>query len=116
MSIGLAVQYSTASAAILSAFSPAEGLSEPLYRTYMVIASIGTVLAAGYLLWMLQRVAFGTPKPEFAESHIHDVHTPEWISWTPILVLIVVLGVYPHLLFRVTDGAINSVLSAAGLG
>ncbi len=102
--------------AILSAFSPAEGLSEPLYRKYMVIASIGTVLAAGYLLWMLQRVAFGTPKPEFAESHIHDVHTPEWISWTPILVLIVVLGVYPHLLFRVTDGAINSVLSAAGLG
>ena len=50
------------------------------YRTYMVIAAIGTVLAAGYLLWMLQRVAFGRPKPEFEDAHIHDVHVPEWIA------------------------------------
>src|SRR5215217_1235692 len=27
--------------AILAAYNPAEGLSEPLFRTYMVIASIG---------------------------------------------------------------------------
>src|ERR1700687_5451489 len=46
--------------AILAAFSPAKGLSVPLFRTYMVIAAIGTVFAAGYLLWMLQRVAMGT--------------------------------------------------------
>ena len=46
---------------------------EPLFRFYMVIAAIGTVLAAGYLLWMLQKVAFGEPKPEFADAHIHDV-------------------------------------------
>src|SRR3954449_6482351 len=51
--------------AILSAFSPAPGLNEGLFRGYMVIAAIGTVLAAGYLLWMYQRVAFGEPKPEF---------------------------------------------------
>ena len=34
----------------------------------MVIAAIGTVLAAGYLLWLYQRTAFGEPNPEF-ESH-----------------------------------------------
>ena len=39
----------------------------------MVVAAIGTVLAAGYLLWMLQKVAFGVPKAEFADAHIHDV-------------------------------------------
>src|SRR6059058_2586654 len=49
--------------AILSTFNPAGDLSDPLFRTYMVVAAIGTVLAAGYLLWMLQRVAFGTPSP-----------------------------------------------------
>jgi NADH-quinone oxidoreductase subunit M len=101
--------------AILAAFSPAKGLSEPLFRSYMVVASVGTVFAAGYLLWMLQRVAFGVPKPEFADAHIHDLHVPEWIAWTPLLILIVVLGVYPHLIFRVTDGAITTALSAAGL-
>ena len=40
----------------------------------MVIAALGTVLAAGYLLWLYQRTAFGTPTEEFADEHIHDVH------------------------------------------
>jgi NADH-quinone oxidoreductase subunit M len=79
------------------------------YRTFMVIAAIGTVLAAGYLLWMLQRVGFGKPKPEFESAHIHDVHVPEWIAWTPLLVLIVVLGIYPDILFSVTDPAVSPI-------
>ena len=73
--------------AVLSTFNPAATCSQPLFRTYMVIAAIGTVLAAGYLLWMLQRVAFGVPKPEFADAHIHDVSSFEWTAWVPILVL-----------------------------
>ena len=32
----------------------------------MVIAALGTVLAAGYLLWLYQRTAFGEPNAEFA--------------------------------------------------
>ena len=96
--------------AILAAYEPAAGLSEELFRGYMVVAAIGTVLAAGYLLWLYQRTAFGTPKEEFAEDpHIHDVETPEWIAWSPLLVLIVVLGVYPNLIFKVTDGHIVNV-------
>ena len=78
----------------------------------MVIASIGTVLAAGYLLWMFQRVAFGEPKEEFADAHIHDVHGPEWLAWTPMLLLIVVLGVLPGLMFDVTDGAVQHITAA----
>src|SRR4051812_28814695 len=101
--------------AILSAFQPAAGLSVTVFRTFMVIASVGTVFAAGYLLWMFQRVAFGLPKDEFAHEHIHDLHVPEWIAWTPLLVGIVALGIYPHLLFHLTDGAISKTLSAAGL-
>ena len=95
--------------AILSAFQPGGGLSETLFRTYMVIAAIGTVLAAGYLLWMLQKVAFGLPKPEFADKHVHDVSPYEWMAWVPILLLIVALGVFPNLIFRVTDGAVRPV-------
>ncbi len=93
--------------AILAAYQPADGLSLAVFRTYMVIAAIGTVFAAGYLLWMLQRVAFGTEKQEFEKAHIHDVHPPEWLAWTPLLIAIVVLGVYPHLLFNITDGAVD---------
>jgi NADH-quinone oxidoreductase subunit M len=98
--------------AILSAFDPAEPLSDATFRVFMVIAAIGTVLAAGYLLWMLQKVAFGTPKPEFEKAHIHDVTVYEWISWTPLLLLIVVLGVYPDLLFGMTDDAVTQMTNS----
>src|SRR5947209_13860514 len=36
--------------AILAAFQPASPLSEPVFRTFMVVAAVGTVFAAGYLL------------------------------------------------------------------
>jgi NADH-quinone oxidoreductase subunit M len=103
--------------AILSSYNPADGLPVETFRTYMVIAAIGTVFAAAYLLWLYQRTAFGEPQPEFAPGHghdedIHDVEAPEWIAWTPILVAIVVLGVYPNLLFQVMDPAVNVALAA----
>jgi NADH-quinone oxidoreductase subunit M len=100
--------------AVLSAYQPASGLSDATFRTYMVVAAVGTVLAAGYLLWMLQRTAFGTPKEEFAHAHIHDVHVPEWLAWTPLLLLIVALGVYPNMLFSMTDQAVSTTLQALG--
>jgi NADH-quinone oxidoreductase subunit M len=95
--------------AILSAYDPAAGVSELTFRVYMVVAAVGTVLAAGYLLWMFQRVAFGKVKTEFEQAHVHDVHWPEWFAWTPLLLLILVLGIYPNLIFRITDGAASNI-------
>jgi NADH-quinone oxidoreductase subunit M len=97
--------------AILSAYQPADGLSEATFRAYMAVAAIGTVFAAGYLLWMLQRVAFGTVRTEFENAHIHDVHVPEYIAWAPLLVGILLFGVFPHLLFDLTDAAVGVVTS-----
>ena len=71
------------------------------------------MFAAGYLLWLLQRTAFGTPKAEFADDHIHDVELPEWLAWMPLLVLIVVIGIYPNIVFNVTDGGVRSRAAAA---
>ena len=60
--------------AILSAYEPAaSACREPLFRTLMVIAAIGTVFAAAYLLWLYQRTAFGEPTAEFAGA---DAPTP----------------------------------------
>jgi NADH-quinone oxidoreductase subunit M len=97
--------------AILSAYEPGGNLSPGLFRTLMVIAAIGTVFAAGYLLWLYQRVAFGEPKPEFADDpHIHDTTMAEWIAWVPILVLILVFGLVPGLIFNITDPAVTASL------
>jgi NADH-quinone oxidoreductase subunit M len=118
--------------AILSAYSPAEGLPVETFRTYMVVAAIGTVLAAAYLLWLYQRTSFGEPKDEFTthghaphpvgagvnEEHhlddIVDVKPLEWIAWTPFLVAILVFGVYPQLMFKIIDPAVQVALSAFG--
>jgi len=60
---------------------PFGGLSLTLFRVLTVIAALGTVLAAAYLLWLYQRTAFGEPSAEFAGlgadghgSHGHDAH------------------------------------------
>ncbi len=108
--------------AILASWSPAEALNLGLFRTLTVIAALGTVLAAGYLLWLYQRTAFGNVSAEFAgnghahsvgaaghddhHSDIHDVNVYEWIAWTPLLIAIVVFGVYPQLMFKVMDPAV----------
>ena len=97
---------------ILSAYQPAPGLNIALFRGFMVVAAVGTVFAAGYLLWMYQRTAFGEPSAEFATLHVHDVHVPEWIAWVPLLLAIVAFGVYPHALFHVTDSAAHGVTAA----
>ena len=105
--------------AILSAYQPAEGLPVETFRTFMVIAAIGTVFAAAYLLWLYQRTAFGEPTAEFAAGHghdedIHDVNKFEWMAWTPLLIAIVVFGVYPQLMFKVLDPAVGVTLKAFG--
>jgi len=98
--------------AILASYNPANGLPVNLFRVYMVIAALGTVLAAGYLLWLLQRTAFGEPSEEFADDpHITEPSSDEWIAWVPMLVLILVLGIYPNLIFSVTDPAVTDSIS-----
>ena len=102
--------------AVLSAYQPAVGLSAGLFRGFMVVAAIGTVLAAGYLLWMYQRVAFGEPKAEFADLDVHDVGIFEWMAWTPILLMIVVLGVYPDVIFSLTNDGVHQITKAVAAG
>ncbi len=103
--------------AILSAYNPAEGLPVETFRTYMVVAAIGTVLAAGYLLWLYQRTTFGTPKAEFADEDIPQLSVYEYLAWVPMLLLIVAIGIYPNLVFSVTEQAVQTqLLSVSGGG
>ena len=48
-----------------------------------------------------------TPKEEFADEEIAQLSIFEWVAWIPMLVLIVVLGIYPNLIFSVTDPAVE---------
>jgi NADH-quinone oxidoreductase subunit M len=99
--------------ALLGSFQPGAGLSEELFRVLMVGGGIGTVLTAGYLLWTIQRVNLGSVPERFADGHgIFDVRPLEWYAWAPLLVLILVAGLYPKLILAVTDGAVQTLVGA----
>ena len=102
--------------ALLSAFSPNEalGLEVGLYRIFMVMGGIGTVLTAGYFLWMLQRVNMGTLPERWKESGFRDILAVEWVSWLPLLALTLVLGLFPRLVFGMTDEAVRSLTGLFG--
>jgi NADH-quinone oxidoreductase subunit M len=69
---------------------------------------------------LYQRTAFGEPTAEFSNDghgdheELHDVNVYEWIAWSPLLISIVVFGVYPQLLFRIIDPAVVNTLQAFG--
>ena len=97
--------------ALLSSFSPADGLNVGLFRAYMVAAGIGTVLTAAYFLWMLQRVDFGVLPDRWRDAPFGDIVAIEWIAWLPLIVLIFVLGLFPDLIFGTTREAVESLMS-----
>jgi NADH-quinone oxidoreductase subunit M len=101
---------------LLSAFSPNvdAGLSVGLYRGFMIAGGVGTILTAGYFLWMLQRVNLGTLPEKWNETNFRDILTVEWLAWLPLLLGIVVLGLYPRLVFGVSDQAVSGILHIVG--
>jgi NADH-quinone oxidoreductase subunit M len=100
---------------LLASFNPLPSLDVTLFRTLMVIAAVGTVLTAGYMLWMLRSVNFGDPASEFVNADLEDVDTYEWLAWAPLLVGIIAIGVFPKIVFGATnDAVINLVQTAFG--
>jgi NADH-quinone oxidoreductase subunit M len=103
--------------ALLSSFSPSQVFLTDYvgwFRVFMVMGGIGTVLTAGYFLWMLQRVNMGTLPDKWRESGLSDVLAVEWVSWLPLLALILVLGLFPSLVFNVTDNGVRGLLTLVG--
>jgi NADH-quinone oxidoreductase subunit M len=106
--------------AVLAAWNPAPGLVDAgylnLFRVLVVFALIGTVLTAGYFLYMLQRVNMGTPPDHWRDHGLADVSALEWGTWIPLLVMIVALGPLPFLVTGITDPAVTAILAAFGVG
>ncbi len=98
--------------AILSVYNPGAGLSPALFRTFMVVGAVGTVFAAGYLLWLYQRTTFGEPGEEWKDHVIADISRFEWIAWAPLLAAMVLFGVWPNLILNVTDGVVSSITAS----
>jgi len=98
---------------LVGAYNPLEGLSLGLFRTAMVLGAVGTVLTAGYMLWMLQKVNLGEPNEEWVGHEFHDVDRYELTAWVPLIVLIVVIGFFPKFIFNSTTEVVTSLVDMA---
>ena len=88
-------------------------LDRTLSRSGVVLAAIGTVLTAGYMLWMLRSVDFGEPSGEWTGKDIQDVDGYEWAAWVPLIVATIAIGVYPNFVFGFTNDAVIALLARA---
>jgi len=95
---------------LVGAYNPLEGLPLGVFRTAMVLGAVGTVLTAGYMLWMLQRVNLGDPPPEWEAHEFHDADRYELAAWVPLIVLIVVIGLYPKVVFDSTTDTVTALV------
>jgi NADH-quinone oxidoreductase subunit M len=78
------------------------------------VATFVMILAAGYLLWMFQRVAFGEVS-DFLKglgSHLTDMRPVEALTLVPLGALVVVFGLWPGLILDLIAGSVQAALSA----
>jgi len=77
---------------------------------YAVLATAGIILAAVYMLWMFQRVMFGRVTAD-ANRGLVDLTPRELAVLTPVLVLIVWIGIYPQPFLRTTEASVTRLLA-----
>lgn len=78
---------------------------------WAALAATGVILSAWYMLGMYQRVFHGEPAQNEHTRHLVDVDRREIAILVPIIVLIVLLGVYPKPFFDVMQPSVDALLA-----
>jgi len=81
-------------------------------QVFTILAVIGVVLAAGYILWMLQRVFYGPVLEQY--DGVKDADVLERVYMFAFLALIFLVGIYPAILTDVIKIGITPVTSLLG--
>lgn len=84
----------------------------PNVQIYTIIAIIGVVLTAGYILWMLQRTFFGPVKEEF--NAVKDADGLEKFYMFVLIAVIMLVGIYPAILTDVFKLGITPIVKLIG--
>jgi NADH-quinone oxidoreductase subunit M len=75
----------------------------------------GVILGAAYLLWLYQRVMFGSVTNP-ANEHLPDLNVREYATLIPLVVLAFWIGIYPALLFKVVDQPVRRLVECVHPG
>lgn len=83
---------------------------------HTVLAASGVIIAAVYLLWMIERVCFGPARERIGDegpalNRLRDLTGREALVLIPLLILMGVLGVYPRLILDQTEGSVQRFIT-----
>jgi len=85
------------------------------YNGWVAAAAMLVVIASAvYMLWMFQRVFFTVPSDWMRRwwPSLRDLDRAEWIALAPLIVLVVVLGVYPGPVLEMISGPVDRIIDA----
>ncbi|MBX9638222.1 MAG: NADH-quinone oxidoreductase subunit M [Mycobacterium pseudokansasii] len=82
------------------------------YPVFAVLASIALVLSSIYILWLYQRMMTGPVTK--GNDKLRDLLPRELVVITPLIALLLVLGIYPKPALDVINPAVNHTLITIG--
>lgn len=83
-------------------------------RVTVVVSAVGVLLAAAYMLWMVQRVILGEPSRTVAS--MSDMTGRELLTVAPLVALMFTVGIYWSSLLLFTEPAVKALLATFGGG
>lgn len=81
-------------------------------QVYTILAIIGVVLAAGYILWMLQRAFYGPVLEQY--NGVKDADILERVYMFAFVALIMLVGIYPAILTDIIKLGISPITGLLG--
>jgi len=81
-------------------------------QVYTILSVIGVVLAAGYILWMIQRTFYGPPQEKFNE--VKDADGLEKVYMFAFVALIMLVGIYPAIMTDMMKIGISPITALIG--
>jgi NADH-quinone oxidoreductase subunit M len=76
---------------------------------FVVIAALGVILSAVYMLWMFQRVFHGEVTNDH-NRHLPDLSFREWAIVGPLVAVAILMGVYPNLFLKPMEPAVQRIV------
>jgi len=80
-----------------------------VWRWQTVVSVLGIVVAAAYMLTVVQRVLLGPLKEQWRA--LPDINTRELFSLVPLVIVVVALGIYPLLLLEIQNPTLQRLLA-----